>query len=109
EMPNAATRIPRPATNVLIEPLQRNCLLRALVPSWLLDFHDLDRNPIRALDHRGARAAPRVNLLEDLHVLALQPLDRRGQVGGADRPVIDQLAARADETAARPRPNRDRD
>ena len=39
----------------------------------------------------------------------LQSRDRLIEIGRADRPVIDDLAARADQAAARPRTDRDRD
>ena len=60
-------------------------------------------------DHRRARVAPRMDLLEELDVLALQPRDGRVEVGRAQRPVVVDLAARADQAAARPRPDRNRD
>src|SRR5580765_5552360 len=75
----------------------------------LLHFDELDRDAIRPLDHRRARVAPRVDLFEELHVLALQARDGGVQIRRAQRPVVVDLPARADEAAARPRPNRDRD
>src|SRR5262245_63733791 len=74
-----------------------------------LHLDDLDGDAVRAFDHRRTRAAPGVNLLEELDVLALQPRDGRVEVRRAECPVIVDLAARTGEAAARPRPDRDRD
>src|SRR6266536_812182 len=69
-------------------------------PFKSLHFDELDRDAVGSLNHCRAAAAPRVNLLEELDAFGLQPADRRGQIRGAQRPVIDELAARGDEPAA---------
>src|SRR5262249_24212380 len=75
----------------------------------LFHFDNLDGDAIGALDHRRTLAAPRFDLLEELHALAFQPRDGLVEIGGAHGPVIHQLAACAHQTAAGPRADEDRD
>src|SRR5579862_8714192 len=84
-------------------------MLTSTIAASGFDFDQLDRDAIGPFDHRRPRGAPRVNLLEELDVLALQPRDGGVKVRRAQRPVVVDLAARTDEAAARPRPDRDRD
>src|SRR6187401_1149451 len=75
----------------------------------LFQFHELDRNSIGSLDHGRAGVPPGVNILEDLDAFTLQPGEGRREIGDLKRPVIDDLSAWADESPARPRPDRDGD
>src|SRR5712691_9699958 len=75
----------------------------------LLHFDELDCDPVGSLDHSRAQAAPRADLLERLYPFALQSRHRCWQIRCAERPVINNLSARADEAATRPRANQDRD
>ncbi len=50
---------------------------RKTMNTHLFDLDDFDRDAIGAFDHRRPRVAPRVNLFEELHVLALQSRDGR--------------------------------
>src|SRR5207247_9241223 len=50
-----------------------------------------------------------MNVLQKLDSFALQPGHRGRQIGNAERPVVDNVPACADEAATRPRPDRNRD
>src|SRR6185503_11021730 len=77
--------------------------------SWLLNLHKLNGNAIRPFNHGRAHVAPWMNLFEELDAFALQPCHGPIEVRDAQRPVIDEVATRADETAAGPRANGNRD
>ena len=71
----------------------------------LFDLDELDRYPIGPLNHCGPSVAKRVDLLEEPDTFIRQPAHHRPKIGNAERPVIDDVPARADEPAAGPWPD----
>ena len=71
----------------------------------LLDFDEFDGDPIGSFNHGRPHVRPRMNIFEKLDTFTFQASDRCRQIGNAERPVIDDVPASANETAARPRPD----
>src|SRR3981189_632537 len=65
-------------------------------------FNDLNRDSIGSLNHGRPRVAPRVDLFEELNPFALQPGHSLWQGRNPEGPMINEMPACADESAARP-------
>src|ERR1700704_989986 len=72
-------------------------------------LNDLNRDSIGSLNHGRPRVAPRVDFFEELNPFALQPGHGWCEVRNAEGPMINEMPACADESAARPRPDQNVD
>src|SRR5262249_39584471 len=75
----------------------------------LLHLDEFDSNTIGAFDHSATRITPAMDVFDKRDVFFLQPTHGQRQVRSAQRPVVHDLSARADESAAGPRAYQNRD